>query len=196
MADTSHDTFPRDQAWAIVTEYIQGDGLRKHMLAVEAAMRAYAPRYGGDPDAWGVVGLLHDFDWEIHPELPVHPIQGSQILRERGVPEWMVQAILSHADFTHVPRDTPLRKALYAVDELTGLIMAAALVRPTKSIYDVEVRSVRKRWKDKAFARAVNREDIERGAADLGVPLDEHIQIVLTAMQAIAPALGVEGERP
>ncbi len=196
MADTSHDTFPRDQAWAIVTEYIQGDGLRKHMLAVEAAMRAYAPRYDGDPDAWGVVGLLHDFDWEIHPELPVHPIQGSQILRERGVPEWMVQAILSHADFTHVPRDTPLRKALYAVDELTGLIMAAALVRPTKSIYDVEVRSVRKRWKDKAFARAVNREDIERGAADLGVPLDEHIQIVLTAMQAIAPALGVEGERP
>lgn len=196
MADTSHDTFPRDQAWAIVTEYIQGDGLRKHMLAVEAAMRAYAPRYDGDPDAWGVVGLLHDFDWEIHPELPVHPTQGSQILRERGVPEWMVQAILSHADFTHVPRDTPLRKALYAVDELTGLIMAAALVRPTKSIYDVEVRSVRKRWKDKAFARAVNREDIERGAADLGVPLDEHIQIVLTAMQAIAPALGVEGERP
>ena len=196
MADTSHDTFPRDQAWAIVTEYIQGDGLRKHMLAVEAAMRAYAPRYGGDPDAWGVVGLLHDFDWEIHPELPTHPIQGSQILRERGVPEWIVQAILSHADFTHVPRDTPLRKTLYAVDELTGLIMATALVRPTRSIHDVDVRSVRKRWKDKAFARAVNREDIERGAADLGVPLDEHIQIVLTAMQTIAPTLGVEGERP
>ena len=196
MADTPQATFPREQAWAIVTEYIEGDGLRKHMLAVEAAMRAYAPRYGGDPDAWGVVGLLHDFDWEIHPELPTHPIQGSQILRERGVPEWMVQAILSHADFTHVPRDTPLRKTLYAVDELTGLIMATALVRPTKSIYDVDVRSVRKRWKDKAFARAVNREDIERGAVDLGVPLDEHIQIVLTAMQGIAPALGVEGERP
>ncbi len=196
MADTPQATFPREQAWAIVTEYIEGDGLRKHMLAVEAAMRAYAPRYGGDPDAWGVVGLLHDFDWEIHPELPTHPIQGSQILRERGVPEWIVQAILSHADFTHVPRDTPLRKTLYAVDELTGLIMATALVRPTRSIHDVDVRSVRKRWKDKAFARAVNREDIERGAADLGVPLDEHIQIVLTAMQAIAPTLGVEGERP
>ena len=195
MADTPLEPFPRAEAWAIVTEHVQGDGLRKHMLAVEAAMRGYAPRYGGDPDAWGVVGLLHDFDWEIHPELPVHPTEGSALLRQRGVPEWIVQAILSHADFTGVPRDTELRKTLYAVDELTGLIMATALVRPSKSIHDVDVRSVRKRWKDKAFARAVNREDIERGAAELGVPLDEHILVVLTAMQDIAPTLGVEGAR-
>jgi len=186
----------RDEALALVREYVKSESLVRHMLSVEAAMRFYAEKFGEDVETWSLLGLIHDFDWEIHPELPVHPIQGSQILRERGVPEWMVQAILSHADFTDVPRDTPLRKALYAVDELTGLIMATALVRPTKSIYDVDVRSVRKRWKDKAFARAVNREDIERGAVDLGVPLDEHIQIVLTAMQGIAPALGVEGERP
>ncbi|MFN8499847.1 MAG: HDIG domain-containing protein [Anaerolineae bacterium] len=189
-------TFPRDQAWTIVTEYIQGDGLRKHMLAVEAAMRAYAPRYDGNPDEWGVVGLLHDFDWEVHPTFPDHPTEGAKILRARGVPEDMIVAILSHADFTGVPRLSPMEKALFAVDELTGLIMATALVRPTKSIHDVDVRAVRKRWKDKAFARGVNREDIEQGAAALGVPLEEHIGIVLTAMQDIAPTLGVEGVRP
>jgi putative nucleotidyltransferase with HDIG domain len=185
--------YPRDQAWAIVTDYVQNDGLRKHMLAVEAGMRAYALRYDADPDQWGVIGLLHDFDWEIHPDLTTHPMQGAPILRERGVPEWMVQTILSHADFLNLPRDTLVRQALYAVDELTGLIMATALVRPSKSIHDVDVRAVRKRWKDKAFARGVNREDIERGAAELGVPLDEHVGVVLVAMQGIAPALGVEG---
>ncbi len=188
-------TFPRDQAWAIVTEYVQGEGLRKHMLAVEAGMRAYAERYQDDPEQWGVVGLLHDFDWEIHPQGPDHPLEGSKILRQRGVPEWIIQAILSHADWLDVPRDTTCRRALYAVDELTGLIMATALIKPSKSIHDVDVRSIRKRWKDKAFARGVNREDIERGAAELGVPLDEHIQVVLTAMQGIAPTLGVEGVR-
>ena len=192
---TEQPGFPRQQAWAIVTEFTQGDGLRKHMLAVEAAMRAYAARFGEDPEPWGVVGLLHDFDWEAHPTFPQHPEQGSSILRERGVPEWMIQAILSHAEFTGVPRDTRLRKTLYAVDELTGLIMATAYVRPSKSIHDVDVRAIRKRWKDKAFARGVNREDIERGAADLGVDLDEHIQTVLSAMQAIAATLGVEGVR-
>lgn len=190
---TEFFSFPRDQAWAIVTEFTQNDGLRKHMLAVEAGMRAYAERYHADPDTWGVVGLLHDFDWEIHPELPTHPNEGSAILRQRGVPEWIVQAILSHADFTGVPRDSEMRKALFAVDELTGLIMATAYVRPSKSIHDVDVRSIRKRWKEKSFARGVNREDIERGAAELGIPLDDHIQIVLSAMQAIAPTLGVEG---
>ena len=190
------EPFPRDQAWSLVTEFVQNDGLRKHMLAVEAGVHAYAERFGEDPDLWGVVGLLHDFDWEVHPVFPDHPVEGAKILRERGVPEWIIEAILSHAEFTGVPRRTPLHKALYAVDELTGLIMATALVRPSKSIHDVDVKSVRKRWKDKAFARGVNREDIERGAEELGVPLDEHVQIVLTAMQKIAPSLGVEGARP
>jgi putative nucleotidyltransferase with HDIG domain len=186
----------REQAWAIVTEFTQSDSLRRHMLAVEAAMRAYAPRFGGDPDLWGVVGLLHDFDYEKYPDVAVegHPVVGSRILRERGVPEEIVRAILSHAEeITGVKPETPLEKTLLAVDELTGFLIAVALVRPTKSILDVELKSVRKKWKDKLFAAPVNRQEIEHCAENLGVPLDEHIQIVLDAMKASAETLGLVG---
>ena len=185
----------RQEAWEIVTEFIQNPNLRSHMLAVEAGMRAYARRFGEDEEQWAVLGLLHDFDWEIHPQLPEHPIEGARILRQRGVPEDIVQSVLSHADFTGVPRTQLCDKALFAVDELTGLITAVALVRPNKSLLDVDVKSVKKKWKDKAFARGANREDIERGTADLGIPLDEHIQVVLDAMKEIAAELGLQGDR-
>ena len=186
----------RAEAWTIVSEYTASDSLRKHMLSVEAAMRAYAPRFGGDVELWGVVGLLHDFDYERYPNVAVegHPVVGSKILRERGVSDEIIRGILSHAtEVTGVERQTDMEKALYAVDELTGLITATALVRPSKNIADVTVSSVKKKWKDKAFAAGVNREEIEQAAADLDVPLDEHIAIVLRAMQAIAPALGLDG---
>lgn len=186
----------REEAWAIVTEYTAGDSLRKHMLSVEAALRAYAPRFNGDVELWGVVGLLHDFDYERYPDIAVagHPLIGSRLLRERGVSEEIIRAILSHAtEVTGVERVTDLEKALYAVDELTGLITATALVRPSKNIADVTVSSVKKKWKDKAFAAAVDRSEIERAAAELGVPLDEHIGVVLQAMQASAPTLGLDG---
>ena len=186
----------REEAWAIVTEYTASDSLRKHMLSVEAALRAYAPRFNGDVELWSVVGLLHDFDYERYPDVTAqgHPVMGSHILRERGVSEEIIRAILSHAtEVTGVERVTALEKALYAVDELTGLITATALVRPNKNIADVTVSSVRKKWKDKAFAAAVDRKEIEHAAADLGVPLDEHIGIVLQAMQAIAPTLSLDG---
>lgn len=186
----------RDEAWAIVTEFTASDSLRKHMLSVEAAMRAYAPRYHGDRDWWGVVGLLHDFDYERYPDVAVegHPVVGSRILRERGVDEDLIRCILSHAtEVSGVTRETDMEKALYAVDELTGLITATALVRPDKNIASVEVSSVKKKWKNKAFAAGVDRAEIEHAAADLGVPLDEHIAIVLQAMQAIAPTLGLDG---
>ena len=186
----------RDEAWAWVTEYTSSDSLRKHMLAVEAAMRAYAPRFGGDVDRWGVVGLLHDFDYERYPDVAVagHPVVGSQLLREHGVSEEIIRCILSHAtEVTGVERVTPMEKALFAVDELTGLITATALVRPSKNIADVNVSSVKKKWKDKAFAAGVDRTEIEHAAVDLGVPLDEHIGVVLSAMQAIAPTLGLDG---
>lgn len=183
----------RQEAWAIVTEYIQNPNLLKHMLAVEAAMRAYARRFNENEEQWAVVGLLHDFDWEIHPQLPEHPIEGARILRQRGVPEDIVLSVLSHADFTGVPRTTLRDKALFAVDELTGFITAVALVRPSKSLLDVDVKAVKKKWKDKAFARGANREDIERGANELGIPLDEHIQVVLEAMQGIAAELDLQG---
>jgi putative nucleotidyltransferase with HDIG domain len=157
----------RDEAWSLVTEHVQSISLRRHMLAVEAAMRAYARRFGEDEERWGAIGLVHDFDFELHPEmggdLPQsewHCFAGAEILRQRGYPEETVQDVLSHADYAHIPRDTLLRKALFAVDELTGLISAVALVRPSKSIMDVEVKSVRKKWKDKAFAAAINRQDI------------------------------------
>jgi putative nucleotidyltransferase with HDIG domain len=184
----------RAQAWAIVTEYTQSESLRRHMLAVEAAMRAYAPRFGGDPDVWGVAGLLHDFDYERYPDVAVegHPVVGSRILRERGVSEEIVQAILAHAEeITGVKPETPMQKTLVAVDELTGFLIAVALVRPSKSILDVELKSVRKKWKDKLFAAPVNRSEIEHAAEALGVPLDEHIQVVLDAMKANAGALGL-----
>jgi putative nucleotidyltransferase with HDIG domain len=186
----------REEAWAIVTEYTASDSLRKHMLSVEAAMRAYAPRFNGDVELWGVVGLLHDFDYERYPDVAAqgHPMMGSTILRERGVSEDIIRAILSHAtEVTGVERETDMEKTLYAVDELTGLITATALVRPNKNIADVKISSVRKKWKDKAFAAAVDRKEIEHAAADLGVPLDEHIGVVLQAMQAIAPALSLDG---
>ena len=186
----------RDEAWQIVTEYTSSDSLRKHMLSVEAAMRAYAARFNAEPDDWGVVGLLHDFDYERYPDVTVegHPVVGSKILRERGVAEDIIRAILSHAtEVTGVQRETLMEKTLYAVDELTGLITATALVRPSKNIADVTVSSVKRKWKDKAFAAGVDRVEIEQAARDLNVPLDEHIDVVLRAMQAIAPTLGLDG---
>ena len=187
----------REDAWQLVAEFTQNSHLIKHMLAVEAAMRAYARRFGEDEELWATVGLVHDFDYEQNPDLTVegHPVTGSKILRERGWPELIVRAVLSHAsEYTGVSRETRLEKTLCAVDELTGLITAVTLVRPSKSIHDVEVKSVRKKWKDKAFAAAVSRREIEEAAADLGVELWEHVGVVLEAMQPIAGELGLEGE--
>src|SRR5579884_3355842 len=181
----------RERALALLKDYVNGEGLIKHCLAVEAAMRAYAERFGGDPDLWGLAGLLHDFDWEIHPNAEQHPLEGAPILREAGVPEEVVYAILAHADYLNLERKSWMDKALPAVDELTGFIIAVALVRPSKSLNDVDVASVKKKMKDKAFARAVRREDIIQGAELLGVPLDEHIQFVIDAMKGIAPELGL-----
>lgn len=186
----------REEAWQLLCEYTQNENLRKHALAVEACVRAYANKLGGDPDFWGVVALLHDFDYERYPQAPDHPLEGSKVLRARGYPEEMIQAILSHADYMNVPRETPLQKALYACDELAGLITAATLVRPSKSLADLPVSSVKKRMKDKAFARTVNRDDIRRGAADLGVELDDHIGFCLEAMRGIAAHLGLAGTPP
>lgn len=187
----------RDQAWSIVESYTHSATLKRHMLAVEAAMRAYAPRFGGDPDLWGVVGLLHDFDYEKYPDISTegHPVVGSKILREQGAPETIIRAILAHAEeVTGVAPESDMEKALVAVDELTGFLVAVALVRPSGSILDVKLKSVKKKWKDKAFAAPVNRAEIEHAAAALGIPLDEHIQVVLDAMQANAAALGLAGE--
>jgi putative nucleotidyltransferase with HDIG domain len=187
----------REDAWQLVTEFTENSHLIKHMLAVEAAMRAYARRFGEDEELWATVGLVHDFDYEQNPDLTVegHPVTGSKILRERGWPELIVRAVLSHAsEYTGVSRETRLEKTLCAVDELTGLITAVTLVRPSKSIHDVEVKSVRKKWKDKAFAAAVSRREIEEAAADLGVELWEHVGVVLEAMQGIAGELGLQGE--
>lgn len=184
----------REEAWNIVCEYVQSDSLRKHMLSVEVAMRAYAQHYGEDADSWGLVGLLHDFDWEIHPDLERHPTHGAPILRQRGVNEEDILTILSHGPLAADDRVTLRDKALFAVDELTGLITAAALVRPSKNVQDVEVKSIRKKWRDKAFARGVNREDVEQGAQLLGVDLWEfHVPFVLKAMQDNAAVLGLAG---
>ncbi|MBC7287411.1 MAG: HDIG domain-containing protein [Armatimonadetes bacterium] len=181
----------RDQALEILHEFASTDRLIKHALAVEAAMRAYARKYGEDEDYWGVVGLLHDFDWEIHPTVPDHPLKGAEILRQRGVDEKLVCDILSHADGTGVPRDTLLRKTLFAVDELTGLIIATALVRPSRSLADLKAKSVINKLKDKSFAAGVSREDIRAGAEELGVDLSEHIQFVIDALKPIGPELGL-----
>lgn len=186
----------RSGALALVQEYTKNQNLIKHMLAVEAAMRAYAKKFGQDEESWGLTGLLHDFDYERYPNDEHHPTQehpsvGVQILRERGVSEEICQAILGHASYTGVPRTSLMAKALFACDELTGLIVATALVRPNKKLSEVDVEAVKKKWKDKAFARGVNREEIEQGAQELDVPLDEHIQFVITAMQSIAPQLGL-----
>ncbi len=189
----------REQAWTLVTEWTASESLRRHMLAVEASMRAYAPRFQGDPDVWGVTGLLHDFDYERYPDVSTvgHPVVGSQVLRERGVPEDVIRGILAHAEeITGVAPETLMEKSLVAVDELTGFLIAVALVRPSKSILDVELRSIKKKWKDKLFAAPVSRQEIENAAEALGVPLDEHIQIVLDAMKANAAALGLEGQPP
>ena len=185
----------RQDAWKLVNEFTKNPNLVKHMLAVEAAMRAYARHFGEDEDLWGVAGLLHDFDYERYPTLDKHPLLGSHILRERGWPETIIRAILSHGIYEGAPpRESLMEKALYAVDELTGLITAVALVRPNKDIHDVKVRSVRKKWKDRRFAAGVKREEVEQGAADLGVELWEHVGIVLEAMQGIAHELGLAGE--
>jgi putative nucleotidyltransferase with HDIG domain len=181
----------REQAFGLLTEYTQNENLVKHALAVEAAMRWYARHFGEDEEEWGVVGLLHDFDYERYPTAEGHPFRGAQILRDRGVDERLVLAILSHADHTGVARDTLMAKALYAVDELAGFITAVALVRPSKKVEEVKPKSVKKKMKDKAFARAVSREDIVEGARLLDVELDEHIQNVADAMSSIAPELGL-----
>lgn len=183
----------RADAWALVTEFTKSESLRRHMLAVEAAMRAYARRWGEDEELWGVTGLVHDFDYEIHPDAASHPHEGAPILRARGYPEIIVRAILSHADYLDVPRESRMEKTLYAVDEISGFISAVALVRPSKAVADVTPSAVRKKMKDKAFARGVSREDMLRGAEALGVDFDEHIQFVTEALTGIAPALGLQG---
>jgi len=183
----------RDEALALVREFVKNEGLVRHMLSVEAAMRFYAEKYGEDMETWGLLGLLHDFDWEIHPTLEQHPQAGSVILRERGVSEDIVQDILSHADHTGVPRDTLRRKAISACDEVTGLITAVALVRPSRSLYDLEASSVKKKWKDKAFAAGTDRVEMERAAKEFGVELWEHVQNVVLAMRRIAPELDLVG---
>jgi putative nucleotidyltransferase with HDIG domain len=187
----------RKDAWQLVNEYTESINLIRHMLAVEAAMGAYARRFGKDEELWRTVGLVHDFDYEKYPDLSVegHPVVGSKILREQDWPEEIVRAVLSHAsEYTGVPRESLMEKTLWAVDDLTGLIVAVALVRPSKSIHDVKVKSVRKKWKDKSFAAAVNRDDIEQAAAALGVDLWDHVGVVLAAMQGIADDLGLDGE--
>jgi len=201
-ADMTTSALPsRDAALALMHEYTASDSLRKHMYAVEAAMRAYADHYGEDVERWGLVGLVHDFDYErwpnaAHSPTEEHPAQGVRVLREQGYPEDVLEAILGHATYSGVPRVTRMAKTLFAVDELTGLVTATALVRPSKSVDEVDARSVRKKMKDKAFARGVNRDDVINGAADLGVELDWHIQFVIDAMKARADSLGLAGVQP
>jgi putative nucleotidyltransferase with HDIG domain len=181
----------RDEAYALLTEYTKGESLIKHALAVEAGMRFYAEKFGEDPEHWGAIGLLHDFDYEKYPTLDDHPFRGGEILREQGVDEDFIQTIFSHADHTGVPRDTLVRRVLFAVDELSGFVTAVALVRPSKKVEEVKPKSVKKKMKDKAFARQVSRDDIRAGAEGLEIELDEHIANVVTAMTGIAPELGL-----
>lgn len=184
----------RQATWELLTEYTKNESLLKHALSVEAAMRAYAGKFGQDPEVWGIVGLIHDFDYERYPSAEAgHPFKGAEELRAKGYPEFVVKAVLSHADYSGVPRETPMEKTLFACDELCGFITAAALIRPTKSVLDLEASSVKKRMKDKAFARNVKREDIVKGAQELGVDLTEHITFVIKAMQGIADDLGLRG---
>ena len=183
----------REDGLALLDEWITSDSLKRHCMSVEAAMRAYAARLDEDVEAWGFVGLIHDFDFERHPTLDLHPSAGAPVLRERGFPEWVVEAILSHGENTGVPRDTPLRKTLAAVDELCGFVSAVALVRPSKSVRDVKVSSVRKKLKDRRFAEAVDREQMRESAEALGVDFDEHIAIVIDALSGNAEALGLAG---
>ena len=183
----------REKAWALLTEFTQNDNLQKHALAVEAAVRGYARQFGEDEAAWGVTALLHDFDYDRYPDLADHPFKGAEILRERGYPEWLVRAVLSHADHTGVARETRLEHTLFACDEMAGFVTAAALIRPSKSLLDLEAKSVVKRMKEKAFARAVNRDDLRRGAEEIGVPLEEHVASVIAFMREQADALGLRG---
>jgi putative nucleotidyltransferase with HDIG domain len=185
----------RNHAWGLLCEYTQSESLRKHMLAVEACMRAYARKFGEDEDKWGITGLLHDFDYEKYSTPAEHPFVGNKILEERGYPEEMRRAILSHADYSGVKRESRMEKTLYACDEIAGFITASALVKPNKSLAEVEAKSVRKKMKDKAFARSVNRDDIINGAADLGVDLEEHIAFCIEAMKGIAAELGLAGNQ-
>jgi putative nucleotidyltransferase with HDIG domain len=183
----------REQAWEILCEFTRSEGLRKHALAVETCVTEYARRFGEDEAKWSVTALLHDFDWEIHPQAPDHPMKGEPILAERGVDEEIRRAILSHANYSGVPRQSRLEKTLYACDEVAGFITAVSLVKPRKSVLEVDVASVRKKMKDKAFARSVNRQDMVEGAAELGVDIDAHIAVCIQAMQARAAELGLEG---
>ena len=186
-------TLSRESAWALVTEYTASESLRKHMLAVAAAVRGYARMWGENEEDWGVVALLHDFDYERWPDQQNHPFRGVEILKAQGYPEWVTRAILSHADYSGVPRESRLEKALYACDEMSGFVTAAALVRPSRSVMDLEAPSVIKRMKDKAFARAVSRDDLRKGAEEIGLPLEEHIRNVIASLRESADALGLRG---
>ena len=183
----------RESAWCLLTEFTQSESLRRHALAVEACMLAYARKLGGDEELWGIVGLIHDFDYEKYPSLEDHPYKGNEILRERGYSDEICKAIMSNAEYTGVTRDTPMEKALFACDELAGFITAATLVKPSKSLAELDAKSVKKRLKDKAFARSVNRNDIVNGARELGVDLEDHITFCIEAMKGIAQKLGLDG---
>jgi putative nucleotidyltransferase with HDIG domain len=183
----------RENAWALVTEYTQSESLRKHMLAVAAAVRGYARMWGENEEDWGVVALLHDFDYERWPDPENHPFRGVEILKEKGYPAWVTRAILSHADYSGVPRESRLEHTLYACDEMSGFVTAAALVRPSKSVLDLEAVSVIKRMKDKAFARAVSRDDLRKGAEEISLPLDQHVANVIAALRERADVLGLRG---
>ena len=183
----------RDDAWQLLTDYTKSDSLLKHAMGVEAALRGYARIFGENEDEWGIVGLLHDFDYERWPTPEDHPFRGCEILREHGYPEWVTRAILSHADYSGVPRESRLEKTLWGCDEMAGFVTASSLVRPSRSILDLEPSSVMKRMKDKAFARAVKRDDLKKGAEDLGLPLEQHIGNVIAFMRERADALGLRG---
>jgi putative nucleotidyltransferase with HDIG domain len=183
----------REAAWALLTEFTQNENLQKHALAVEAAVRGYARLWGEDDVGWGVTALLHDFDYERYPDLTDHPFRGAEVLREHGYPEWLVRAVMSHADHTGVARESRLEHTLFACDEMAGFVTAAALVRPSKSLLDLEAKSVVKRMKEKAFARAVNRDDLRKGAEEIGLPLEEHVANVIAFMREQAEALGLRG---
>ena len=183
----------RDEAWALVTEYTQSESLRKHMLGVEAAVRGYARLWGEPEDDWGIVALLHDFDYERWPDQQNHPFRGVEILKAKGCPEWLTRAILSHADYSGVARESRLEHTLFACDEMSGFVTACSLVRPSKSVLDLEPSSVVKRMKDKAFARAVSRDDLRKGAEEIGLPLQDHIAHVIASMRERADALGLRG---
>ena len=185
----------REEAWGLLTEFTHSESLKKHAMAVEACMRAYARKFGEDEELWGVVGLIHDFDYEKYPTAEEHPFKGNEILKERGVSDKIRRAIMSHAEYSGVSRDSKMEKTLFACDELAGFITATALIKPSKSLTEVDAKSVRKRMKDKAFARAVNRNDIINGAADLGVDLDEHITFCIEAMRTVADELGLMGSQ-